>query len=150
MHGIDDQKREKKREAKPCMTHEGDSNMISNVLKKTAFLPSTLELFFGGVVTSIGICTYNTCHPKKKALSALFSVTTFWGKVTSPMGCFGQGMVWAGTLNLLTEALQASQQPTFPADHLPPAKDSVGFRSPSFGRDFSFKKHIKTPWKMQE
>lgn len=110
------------------MTHEGDSNMISNVLKKTAFLPSRLELFFGG-----SCHIYRNLYLTKTSHFNHFLVRTggFWS-VNSPirLGPFGtRGMVWAGTLNLLTEALQASRQPAFPADH-PPRKRFGWFSEP--------------------
>lgn len=118
------------------MTHEGDSNMISNVLKKTAFLPSRLELFFGG-----SCHIYRNLYLTKTSHFNHLLVRTggFWS-VNSPIGLRALGPeVWFGQVHWTS--WQKLCKP-LGSQHfrriIPPEKDSVGFRSPNFGWFFCY------------
>ena len=65
------------------------------------------------------------------------------GEFSHWLASFGtRGMVWAGTLNLLTEALQASRQPAVPADH-PPRKRFGWFSEPELRSGFLLLKKME-------
>ena len=128
------------------MTHEGDSNMISNVPKKTSISSfNTGTLLWGSCHIYRNLYLTKTSHFNHLLGSKPRGVLV--GEFSHWLGSFGtRGMVWAGTLNLLTEALQASRQPAFPADH-PPKKRFGWFSEPELRSVFlllSSKKHHGT------